>query len=61
MPTSLEVSKNLLVRDWMVSCSRKQAFQGPPRITQIIAARQSSMAKILFKNLKVLLAVELGL
>jgi hypothetical protein len=30
--------KNLLVGDWPILCSREQAFQGPPRTNQRIAA-----------------------
>jgi hypothetical protein len=52
--------KNLLVGDWPIFCGRKQAFQGPPRTNQRIAARQSLMAKNLFKDPKVSLAAESG-
>ncbi len=38
--------KNLLVGDWSILCGREQAFQGPPRTSQRIAARQSLMLKI---------------
>jgi hypothetical protein len=37
--------KKLLVGDWLILCGREQAFQGPPRKNQRIAARQSSMVK----------------
>ncbi len=60
MPTSWGVYKNLLVGDWPVLCGREQAFQGPPRTSQHIAACQSSTAKILFEDPKVLLVAELG-
>jgi hypothetical protein len=33
-------------------CGREQAFQGPPRTSQRIAARQSSTAKIFLRTLK---------
>ncbi len=56
-----EEYKNLLIGDWLVLCGREQAFQGPPRTSQHIAARRSSMAKKLFKDPKVLLAAELDL
>ena len=52
--------KNLLVGDWLILCSRGQAFQGLPRTSQRIAAHQSLMAKILFTDPEVLLAAELG-
>ncbi len=45
MPTSCRVYKNLLVGDWPILCGRERAFQGPPRTSQRIAARQSSTAK----------------
>jgi hypothetical protein len=61
MPASYQVYKNLLVGDWLVLCGRKQAFQGPPRASQHIAARQSLMAKNLFEDPEVLLMAELGL
>jgi hypothetical protein len=60
MPTSCQVYENLLVGDWPILCGRKRAFQGPPRTRQRITARQSSTAKILFKDPEVLLAAELG-
>jgi hypothetical protein len=44
-----------------ILCGHKQAFQGPPRTSQHIAAHQSSMAKNLLEDPKVLLAAELGL
>jgi hypothetical protein len=47
--------ENLLVRDWPILCGHEQAFQGPLRTSQHIAARQSSMAKNLFKDPEVLL------
>ncbi len=37
--------------DWPILCSRKQAFQGPPRTRQRVAAPQSSMAKHSFWGL----------
>ncbi len=53
--------KNLLMGDWPILCGREQAFKGPPRTSQRIAARQSLTAKkILFKDPEVLLAAELG-
>ncbi len=61
MPTSCQVYKNLLMGDWPILCSRKQALQGPPRTRQRIAACQSLTAKILFKDPEVLFAAELGL
>jgi hypothetical protein len=50
MPTSCQVHKNLLMGDWPILCSRERAFQGPPRMRQRIAARQSSMAKKSFQG-----------
>ncbi len=48
--------------DWPILCGHEQAFQGPPRTRQRIAARQSLTAKKnLFENPEVLLAAELGL
>ncbi len=41
MPTSWGVFfNNLLVGDWLILCSRKQAFQGTPRTSQHIASCQ---------------------
>jgi hypothetical protein len=49
MPTSWGAfSKTLLVGDWPILCGRKQAFQGPPRTSQHIAACQSSTVKNYF-------------
>ncbi len=48
MPTSCQVYENLLVGDWPILCGREQAFQGPPRTSQRISARQSSRAKKIF-------------
>ncbi len=50
MPTSCQVYENLLVGDWPILCGREQAFQGPPRISQRIAARGSSTAKKIFSR-----------
>jgi hypothetical protein len=61
MPTSCQVYKNLLIGDWPILCSREQAFQGPPRTSQHIAARWSSMAKKSFQEPQSTLVVELGL
>ncbi len=45
-PTSWgRVFENLLVGDWPILCSREQAFRGPPRTSQYIAARISLTAK----------------
>ncbi len=48
MPTSCRVYENLLVGDWPILCGRERAFQGPPRTSQRIAARQSLTAKKIF-------------
>jgi hypothetical protein len=40
-----EFFKNLMIGDWPILCGRERAFQGPPRTSLHIAARQSSMAK----------------
>ncbi len=61
MLTSYRVHKNIWMGDWPILCSREQAFQGPPRMRQRIAAHWSLMAKILFENPEVLLVAELGL
>jgi hypothetical protein len=45
MPTSCRVYKNLLMGVWLILCIHEQAFQGPPRTRQGIAACQSLMAK----------------
>ncbi len=45
MLTSCRVYNNLLMGDWPILCGRERAFQGPPRMKQRIAARQSFMAK----------------
>jgi hypothetical protein len=50
MPTSCRAYKNLLMGDWPILCSCKQALKGPPRTRQHIAARQSSMAKNSFRG-----------
>ncbi len=50
MPTSCQVYKNLLVGDWPILCVREQAFQGPPRTSQGIAACQSSTEKKSFQG-----------
>ncbi len=50
MPTNWGVYKNLLVGDWPVLCGRKQAFQGPPRTSQHIAASQSLTVKNSFRG-----------
>ncbi len=52
MLTSCQVYKNLLMGDQPILCGRKQAFQGPPRTRQRIAARQSLVAKIFLRTLK---------
>ncbi len=50
-PTSRgHVFENLLVGDWPILCGREQAFQGPPRTSQHIAACQSSTAKNSFQG-----------
>jgi hypothetical protein len=59
MLTSYQVYKNLLVGDWLVLCGREQAFQGPPKTSQHIAAHRSPTAKNLFEDPEVLLAAEL--
>ena len=62
MPTSRGFFvKNLLVGDRPILCVHEQAFQGPPRTSQRIAACKSLMAKILFEDPKVPLAAESGL
>ncbi len=51
MPTSWGVFfENLLVGDWPILCGHEQAFQGPPRTSQNIAARQSLTAKKSFSG-----------
>ncbi len=60
MPTSCQDYENLLIGDWPILCSRERTFQGPPRTSQSIAARQSSTAKILFEDPEVPLVMELG-
>jgi hypothetical protein len=48
MLTSCQVYKNLLLGDLPILCGHKQAFQGPPRTSQRIAAHQSLTAKKIF-------------
>jgi hypothetical protein len=42
--------KNFLVGDWPILCGRDQAFQGPPKTSQHIAARRSLTAKKIFSR-----------
>jgi hypothetical protein len=56
-----EVYKNLLIGDWLILCSREQAFERPPRTASTLLHANHRQQKNIFKDLEVLLAVELGL